>query len=360
MAFLLNLKRDRLKTLVARDYNTLLDNSTHYQNVYIHTFMMELSDKHYEEVLARDFPKSSLKHFTMFTDSKDSSIVGRDESIATVPLVISKLDGVSESYNDARPYTSVFYNFSKNQGECYSLDVESVYDPCGEQTRICYFRNFGSRLILFRENVHDYKKLIATGTWKSANAAASAGANNGHYYLGSCQLPVPPLSEPQPSSSSASSSSPRPVKRKSRTLSLSTIDEERDVEATSKRSRSTLDTVHEECDVDSDADDEEYENRANANVSVGADADACIDAADSEKIYDNKLFLRATQDLCYLNDSIDECKYAFKKFIMFTSISNCKEVYDVKHLKNFALDFGGKIVVNQNNLDTFVNAPRLT
>ncbi|AAN04324.1 Orf29 [Heliothis zea nudivirus] len=312
MSFLLNMERKRLKELVSRDYNMLLDNSTHYKNVYIHTIGMSLSDKHYEQILCNDFPRSPLKHFTMFTSSEYSG---------AVPLVISKLDGVSETYNDARPYLSVFYTFAPNQSECYSLNIESKYDPLCNDMKLWYYRDFGSRLILFRENVHDYKELIATGTWKLANGGhssmmsgcggggnSSISNNNGHYYLGSSQVP-------------------------------------KKAKDTKTESQSEPQT---ETRPDFQTDVMDVENQQQDNVQIETEVDS-----DSK----SRCPFNA---MPHLNDVVNEFNYDCQKFIIFMSISNCKEVYDFKHLKNFAIDFGGKIVIDQNYIETFVNAPRIT
>lgn len=245
---MLNVQRKRLDVLLARDCNEPLKTSEQYNDIFIHTFQMKLSEKHYNCLYKEKFPKSNLKHFTMFKEFT------ADEEREYEPFVISKLDGVSETYNDARPYISVFYNFKKEHGEKYSVFVKSVYDQSCEPLEVVYLRDFGSRIVLFRDNPSNCKDLLATGTWKIEND------NTGHYYLGCTQL--------------------------------------------------------------------------------------------NDKHTETTNF--------HLQDNLAKSDYQTEYFVMFTSISKYKEVYDIQHIKNFVREFGASLIVDQRFIETFVNGPRVT
>lgn len=192
MSFLFKLDRRRLEP-IAKDYVNGLTEYATYDKVYIHTFVIRLTDDEFERIRYNDFCQYRI--FTMHTksqtpmtppnedDAEDNDprpSLWKDSTIkdAFSHLLIHRIDGLSDNYEDAFPSVAMYYDIDNSNSEMYDISIiENL-----RQNKLHYFRDMGSRKVLPRTADHTYTSLIANGFWKMDTEKTSS------YYLGTAQI----------------------------------------------------------------------------------------------------------------------------------------------------------------------------
>lgn len=121
--------RHRVEQLIADGMSTTLNDSAQYDSIYIHKFFLKLTKARYDELKWKSFSKHNInyKQFTLYrSKSQKESDEFRD-------FLIHRIDGVSEDYNDPRNSACLYYRVAIKCGEYHKTNVEfcrPVYYRC--------------------------------------------------------------------------------------------------------------------------------------------------------------------------------------------------------------------------------------